>query len=30
MTKFALELEEIAKEEIGAGHELYPQVIHFF
>ncbi len=29
VAKFASELEEIAKEEIGVGNELFPQVIHF-
>jgi hypothetical protein len=29
VTKFAQELEQIAKEEIGDGNDLYPQVIRF-
>lgn len=29
MAKFAAELEQIAKEEIGAGRELFPQIIRF-
>lgn len=27
MLKFSMELEQIAKEEIVAGHDLYPQII---
>lgn len=29
MTKFAAELEQIAREEIGSGNDLFPQVIRF-
>ncbi len=29
VTQFASELEQIAKEELGDGHDLYPQIIRF-